>query len=127
MTVDDHLTRRRLVERAHEIQHRRLARSGGADDGDELALGDVEIDRVQHRDVASAVIPLAHALELNHEWPCSISDWRAAGRRRSVNSSVNGYRTMPSVPSARRGGWPDGFETTRLDSTARRNISSSFG
>ena len=42
------------VETAQQMQQRALARPGRADDGDALALRDVEVDAEQHRDVERA-------------------------------------------------------------------------
>ena len=50
----------RAVERAEQVQQRALARAALADDRQELAVVDVEIDAAQHRDFD---LPLAIAFD----------------------------------------------------------------
>ena len=44
------------LEPAHHAHHRRLAAARGADEDDELALGDGERQRVDHRDRRAAAV-----------------------------------------------------------------------
>ena len=48
-----------IVDRLEQVdaaQQRRLARPGGADQADDLVLGDVEVDAAQHRDLAERLV-----------------------------------------------------------------------
>ena len=47
--VDEHLARARLHQPGDDVEERRLAAAAAADQGDELVLGDREVDAVQHR------------------------------------------------------------------------------
>ena len=58
-------SRRRAVLAQHEAQERRLARAGGADEEDELALLDVDRDLVERR-VGVAGVGLGDLVEANH-------------------------------------------------------------
>jgi len=57
----------RLVEAADEIQQRRLARARRPHERDEIALGNVESEPVQHLDLLlAALVDLRHVVDLNH-------------------------------------------------------------
>jgi hypothetical protein len=59
--VDGDLAGRRAVERAHDLQQRRLAGARRAEDRDELAGGDLEVDAAQGVHVAGVL--LRHAVQ----------------------------------------------------------------
>ena len=48
----------RLLEARDHAQHRRLARARGAEQGEELAVGDVEVDTVDRHHVAERLAQL---------------------------------------------------------------------
>jgi hypothetical protein len=48
--IDQHLAGGVVFEAADDAQQRRLAAAGGADEGDELVVGDVEADVLQRLD-----------------------------------------------------------------------------
>ena len=54
--VDGHLARGRAVERAHDLQQRRLARARRPEDRDELAGRDLEVDAAQRVHVAGVLL-----------------------------------------------------------------------
>jgi hypothetical protein len=54
-TFEQNVARRRLFEAGEHAHHRRLARTGRPDDGEELALVDIEIDAVDGREAAEAL------------------------------------------------------------------------
>ena len=76
--ADDDLARGRLDLLQHEPDHRRLARAGGPDDEDEVALLDHERDVRQRGDIR--LVDLAHGVENDH---------RAGGRRRQSAVAVH--------------------------------------
>jgi len=77
-----------LVEPGHEVEQRRLAGTVGADDADELALRDVEIDIVDGRQTAE---PAREAANLEQWHGCRhIVPIRPCGRKRTSRS-----RTRP--------------------------------
>ena len=65
LPVDRHLPSGGDVERAHDVQQRRLAAARRSQHDDELALVDLEVHVVQrdHLERAPAVVPPADALE----------------------------------------------------------------
>ena len=48
LAVENHPAEAGLQQPGDDVQHRRLATAGVADDGDELALGDVQVDVLEH-------------------------------------------------------------------------------
>jgi hypothetical protein len=60
--------RRRPVERAEQMQQRALSRAARADDRDHLAPGDLQIDGVEHDDLAAVAtdVRLRQRLGLQH-------------------------------------------------------------
>ena len=67
--VDADLAGGRAVEAADQIEQRRLAGAGRADDRDHLAARDGEADGVERDDVAFAGELLGDVVERDHEWP----------------------------------------------------------
>ena len=66
--VDRDVAGRRAVERAHDLQQRRLARARRAEDRDELAAGDVEVDAAQRVDVPGVLLDdAAQRHEVGHQ------------------------------------------------------------
>ena len=51
VAVDAHLARRRTLEAADDVEQRRLAAAGRAEQADELAVADVQVDVVEGDDV----------------------------------------------------------------------------
>ena len=68
-TVEQHLAVVDRFEHVDAAQERRLARPGGADQRDHVALGDVEIDAVEHGGVVERLEHIAE-LELQHGVAC---------------------------------------------------------
>ena len=100
--VDPDRPGRRPVQRADQVQQRRLAGPGRADDGDQLAVPDAQVDLAQ-RDHAARVGP-AHAGQFDH---------RAAGRHSGTPTGAPSARPSPLTstrPSANR---PTSTATTR--------------
>ncbi len=65
---DAHFAGGRLVEPAEQLQQRRLAGAGRADDRDAIALRDPELDAAQHFDLAADVRERLHEAErLEHD------------------------------------------------------------
>jgi len=63
-----------VLEAADDAQQRRLAAAGGADEGDELVVGDVEADILERLDLVAALAEqLADLLD---------GDFRRHGRHR---------------------------------------------
>ena len=56
----------RPIERAHQVEERRLARARRPDDRDELALVDGEAHAAQRLDGGLARIDLRHRVDLEH-------------------------------------------------------------
>src|SRR4029077_552625 len=56
----------RALEEIHAAQQGRLARAAGPDDGDALALGELEIDALQHLERAEALMEIDDADERGH-------------------------------------------------------------
>jgi membrane peptidoglycan carboxypeptidase len=56
---------RRSVEQAQQVEHGRLARAGGADDGDVLAVVDAQVDRFEGLDRRGPRIGHADAVEID--------------------------------------------------------------
>ena len=82
--ADEDAARRRPVEAGDQRQQRRLARAARPQDGDELALGDRQVDIVGRRDGAVA---LAHALEADIAHPSVAMARSAAARVSSMIAS----------------------------------------
>ena len=66
LAVDRDVARGGRVQPADEVEQGRLARSGWAHQGEEVALGDVQVDAVQDLDpLPPALIGLGHAADLD--------------------------------------------------------------
>ena len=63
--ADDDLAARDRLEPRHHPQQRRLAAAGRADDDDELAVGDLDVDAVNHFEVGVALPDVAQ-LDFGH-------------------------------------------------------------
>jgi hypothetical protein len=83
-----HLSGRRAVERADDVQQRRLARPRGADDGGQLAAVDGQVDARQDLQRRVAGVGLGDAAQLQHRG--------GRGRAGGAHSSA----TTTSVPSS---------------------------
>jgi hypothetical protein len=98
--------RRRLLEAGEHAQRRRLARAGRPDEHHELAVGDVEVERVDGRRVVaridacrlrrSELQPTAHLLESARE-----RDAGAPGRRSSSSSPSSAAPTIAGAAVGR--------------------------
>src|SRR5690606_4987833 len=74
---DDHAAGRRAVDARDEVEQRRLARAGRPHEGDELALGHLEVEPVEHDDLLR-VAPVDLADVLHYHRCHGISSMRAA-------------------------------------------------
>src|SRR6185312_7141144 len=104
LVLDADLAGRRLEETAGDVQQGRLAASRGADDADELAVEDLEVDVLQDVD---AGLPLVRALERHPEIAHDDLGTRSASVRHRLNpqrtsSSVSMRRTRTSSPRPMR-------------------------
>jgi hypothetical protein len=95
--------RGRAVERAHDVQQRRLARARGADDGDQLAVADLE----------------AHAVERAHAAGVLLGDVLQRKRHRGTTTRVPGARPEPVTCTQLSANAP------RVTGTSRRDPASS--
>ena len=66
LAVDPDLAAGRALEKIHAAQQGRLARAAGSDDGDALALGELEVDALQHFQGAEALMQIDDADEGGH-------------------------------------------------------------
>jgi hypothetical protein len=69
LPVDRHFAVCRAVERAHQVQQRRFAGPGGADDRNHLAAADPQVDAGERSNLAAAVVRFRDARQFNHPGP----------------------------------------------------------
>ena len=93
---------RRTVERADDLQQRRLARTRWPDDGDQLAGQDLQAQRPQRRHRRFAVVDLRHAEQLENRATLAVAlAGRADGRghRRVVENETHVAGTTTCWPT----------------------------
>src|SRR5262249_15265246 len=81
---DAHGSGARAIERSHQVQERRLARTGRSDDRGELTASDAQVDAGERGHGGRGLVPLRHVVELEDgrrvraghaagtttRWPC---------------------------------------------------------
>src|SRR5262245_19976534 len=85
--VDQQFTARRLIDTEQHAQERRLAPARRADDGDELTIGDVQVQIFEH-DLLAVLLPQPTHRDRRHRQRVSAQGKKRARAWRSSQSIV---------------------------------------
>ena len=94
LAVDGHRAGGRLHEVADHTQQRRLAAAGGADQVDELARHELEVDVLQRGDVAARE-RLRHAFDAHDGRDCAHATFSGARRTMIFSATTTIEKRMP--------------------------------
>ncbi len=102
LAVEQHLAGGLMVQPRHDAQQRALAAAAGAEDGDEVVLGDVEVGGLQRQRGVEAALDAAHLEDVlghGHRPSCAQGKARRFShlKNRSLASPMRPMTMMPKM------------------------------